>query len=55
MKRIVGFVVEKWGGQGDNCFSDYGLEQDGVVANLTCSNCGASAEFWTAFDEDLEE
>lgn len=39
-----------WGG--DNDFADYGIEGDGVVANLSCSNCGATAEFFTKMNED---
>lgn len=30
---------------GDFSYEDYGMEGDGVIANLTCSNCGATAEF----------
>ena len=36
-----------WGG--DHSFEDYGWEDmgDGVVANLTCADCGATAYFIT--------
>lgn len=32
---------------GDFSFEDYGMEGEGVVANLTCPNCNATAEFYT--------
>ena len=32
-----------WGG--DFMREDYGLEGEGLVVNLSCSNCGAYAEF----------
>lgn len=34
-----------WGG--DFTFEDYGIEGEGIVANLSCPNCGAYAEFYT--------
>ena len=34
-----------WGG--DHTFEDYGREGDGVVANLSCSECGATALFYS--------
>lgn len=37
-----------WGG--DNDFSDFGYDGEGVVANLSCPNCGATAEFTTEMD-----
>lgn len=42
-----------WGG--DNSFEDYGYEGDGIVANLTCSECGAYAEFMIRLDDDDNE
>lgn len=38
-----------WGG--DFSFEDYGIEGEGVVTNLSCPNCGASAEFYTKIEE----
>lgn len=37
-----------WGADFD--FEDYGREGSGVVATLTCSNCGADAEFYSGED-----
>jgi hypothetical protein len=41
-----------WGG--DHSFEDVGLEGEGIVANMSCSNeeCGATAEFTTKLSED---
>lgn len=44
-----------WGCDYD--YSDYGLEGDGVVATLTCANCGA---YWEGYSngvnsEDIED
>ena len=39
-----------WGCDFD--FEDYGLEGDGVVATLSCSGCGATAEFYSNMEED---
>ena len=36
-----GYMV--WGG--DHTFEDYGREGDGIIANLTCAECGALALF----------
>lgn len=40
-----------WGCDYD--FEDYGMEGNGIVATLTCSNelCGATAEFYTRIEE----
>ena len=32
-----------WGG--DHSAEDFGFESEGIVVNLTCSKCGAFAEF----------
>lgn len=37
-------TVMIWGG--DHSFEDYCIEREGVVANLSCPNCGASAFFY---------
>ena len=40
----------------DFSFEDYGLEGDGIVATLTCSECEAYAEFYTKpedYDSDI--
>jgi hypothetical protein len=39
-----------WGG--DNDFSDFDYAGEGVVANLSCPNCEATAEFTTKMNED---
>lgn len=39
-----------WGG--DHSFEDYGMEGDGIVANLSCPGCGATAEYYTKQEED---
>ena len=36
----------------DSSFEDYCMDGDGIVANLSCSECGATAEFYTAIEED---
>jgi len=39
---------------GDFDFSDYDIEGDGIVATLSCQQCGSTAEFYTAMvDEPL--
>lgn len=38
-----------WGGDFDS--EDYGLEPGGVVANLSCPNCNAYAEFYSGVPE----
>lgn len=42
-----------WGADFD--FEDYGLEGDGIVATLTCRECDATAEFYTAIKEEKVE
>jgi hypothetical protein len=37
----------------DFSFEDYGIDGDGIVANLTCNGCKATAEFYTAINEDV--
>ncbi len=39
-----------WGG--DNSFEDFGFDGEGIVANLSCPNCGAYAEFSIRTDEE---
>ena len=39
-----------WGG--DFSFEDYGMDGDGIVANLSCPECGAYAEFYTGEKEE---
>jgi len=41
-----------WGA--DFSYEDYGLEGDGIVATLTCSECEAFAEFYTKPEEEDE-
>jgi len=40
-----------WGG--DNSFEDCGIEskKDGIIANLSCPSCGATAEFCTKIED----
>jgi hypothetical protein len=40
-----------WGG--DHDYEDYGLEGGGIVANLSCSKCSATALFYS--NDHLEE
>jgi len=42
-----------WGGDKD--FSDFGYEGEGIVANLSCPNCGATAEFMTNIEDGKGE
>lgn len=42
-----------WGG--DFSREDYGMDGEGIVANLTCSGCGAYVEFYSPVDEEGEE
>jgi len=39
-----------WGG--DHSFEDYGREGEGIVANLSCPNCKAYAEFYSGEEDD---
>lgn len=39
----------KW--DGDFSFEDYGLDGKGIISNLSCPKCGATAEFYTKIDE----
>ena len=36
----------------DFSFEDYGLEGDGIVANLSCSGCNATFEGYLELEED---
>lgn len=38
-----------WGA--DFTFEDYGIGGEGIVANLSCPNCDASAEFYSAIED----
>jgi hypothetical protein len=42
-----------WGGDFD--FEDYGLEGDGIIANLSCPKCGSYVEARTGIDEEEDE
>jgi len=39
-----------WGSDFD--YEDYGLEGEGIVTNLTCSECGAFAEYYSKPEDD---
>lgn len=39
----------------DFSFEDYGLEGEGIVQVLHCTNCGARIEYYIGFDDDEEE
>ena len=39
-----------WGG--DHDFEAYGLDGEGIVANLSCPKCEAYAEFYTKLEAD---
>jgi hypothetical protein len=38
-----------WGA--DFSFEDYGSEGESIIANLSCPNCGATAEFYLKIKE----
>lgn len=52
---FCGAAEMQWSGDFD--FSDFGIPGDGVVAELSCPNCGATATFYTKqdFEVDNEE
>ena len=39
-----------WGG--DHTYEDYGLEGEGIVSNLSCSNCDVSVLVYRPIDND---
>ena len=39
-----------WGGDFD--FEDYGMEDEGIVSNLSCPNCPTSVEVYYNIDEE---
>jgi len=39
----------------DFSFEDYGMDGDGIIATLSCPDCGATAEFMTAIEDGNEE
>ena len=40
-----------WGG--DFSFEDYGMENEGIISNLSCPNCPTNVEvYYTIKDED---
>ena len=41
-----------WGAYFD--FEDYGLEGIRIVATLSCSECNATAEFYSVLEEEKE-
>lgn len=41
--------------ESDADFEDYGINGDRIVASLTCSECGATAEFYTKREEEQDE
>lgn len=41
--------------QNDFDFADYGLDGDGIVHCLCCSNCGAEIEYYVRVDDDDEK
>ena len=40
---------------GDFDFEDYGLEGEGIVHVLHCSNCGADIEYYVRTDDDEQQ
>ena len=42
-----------WGGDFD--FEDYGMDGEGIVSNLTCSNCKAYYECYLDLEEESNE
>ena len=51
INAYVGSVSVLSFGGNDFSFEDYGIEGDGIVANLTCSSCGATADFYIKIEE----
>ena len=41
-----------WGG--DHNFEDYGLEDEGIVSNLSCQNCPTTVEVYYNISEQKE-
>ena len=41
--------------QADFMFEEYGLEGNGVVHVLKCSNCGADIEYYCPIEEEKNE
>ena len=41
-----------WGADFD--FSDYGLDGEGIIHELTCQNCGAEIEYYVSCDQEEE-
>lgn len=42
-----------WGS--DFSFSDFGLDGEGIVHELTCQNCGAEIEYYVSSDQEEQE
>ena len=42
-----------WGADFD--FSDYGMDGEGIVHHLHCSNCGAEIEYYIRTDIEYDE
>ena len=42
-----------WGG--DHDFEDYGMEEDGVVTNLSCPECSSFVLVYTPLEEPMPE
>ena len=40
-----------WGG--DHDFEDYGMEEEGIVSNLSCPNCHAFVEVYLSFKKAI--
>ena len=41
--------------QNDFSFEDWGLEGEGIVHVLHCSNCGADIEYYVRIDKEEED
>ena len=39
-----------WGG--DHDYEDYGIDEEGIVTNLSCPNCDAFVEVYLPLDND---
>ena len=39
-----------WGG--DHDYEDYGIDEEGIVTNLSCPNCDAFVEVYLPLDDD---
>ena len=44
-------MVQKWDGVMISTYEDLGMEGEGIVATLSCTNCNASSDFYSNEDD----